>query len=306
MTERQTLSFLSKSLERAGLHPKTKYGQNFLIDLNLLDILVQGADIGKTDVILEVGTGMGSLSKLMAPLAGAIVTVEIDRDLQALAAKELRGANNITMLSCDALRNKNHMRDDVLVAVRERLASIPGSHFKLVANLPYNIATPIISNLLTVDPFPDRMVVTIQKELAQRIVAEPGCKDYSALTIWMQSLCDCEILRILPPSVFWPSPKVDSAIIRVTPNAVKRRRIVDLEYYHTRLRALFFHRRKFLRSQLFTATQDELSKPQIDGILDKLGLAPNLRAEQLSVEQIIELLEATRYATAANSVASKA
>ena len=306
MTERQTLSFLSKSLERAGLHPKTKYGQNFLIDLNLLDILVQGADIGKTDVILEVGTGMGSLSKLMAPLAGAIVTVEIDRDLQALAAKELRGANNITMLSCDALRNKNHMRDDVLVAVRERLASIPGSHFKLVANLPYNIATPIISNLLTVDPFPDRMVVTIQKELAQRIVAEPGCKDYSALTIWMQSLCDCEILRILPPSVFWPSPKVDSAIIRVTPNAVKRRRIVDLEYYHTRLRALFFHRRKFLRSQLFTATQDELSKPQIDGILDKLGLAPNLRAEQLSVEQIIELLEATRSATVANPVANKA
>ena len=306
MTERQTLSYLSKSLERAGLHPKTKYGQNFLIDLNLLDILVQGADIGKTDVILEVGTGMGSLSKLMAPLAGAIVTVEIDRDLQALAAKELRGANNITMLSCDALRNKNHMRDDVLVAVRERLASIPGSHFKLVANLPYNIATPIISNLLTVDPFPDRMVVTIQKELAQRIVAEPGCKDYSALTIWMQSLCDCEILRILPPSVFWPSPKVDSAIIRVTPNAVKRSRIVDLEYYHSRLRALFFHRRKFLRSQLFTATQDELTKPQIDGILDKLGLAPNLRAEQLSVEQIIELLEATRSATVANPVASKA
>ena len=92
MTERQTLSFISKALERAGLHPKTKYGQNFLVDLNLLDILVKGSDIQKTDVILEVGTGMGSLSKLMAPLAGAIVTVEIDRDLQALAAKELRGA----------------------------------------------------------------------------------------------------------------------------------------------------------------------------------------------------------------------
>ena len=90
MTERQTLSFISKSLERAGLHPKTKYGQNFLIDLNLLDILVSGSDIQKTDVILEVGTGMGSLSKLMAPLAGAVVTVEIDRDLQALASKQLR------------------------------------------------------------------------------------------------------------------------------------------------------------------------------------------------------------------------
>ncbi len=306
MTERQTLSFISKSLERAGLHPKTKYGQNFLIDLNLLDILIKGSDIQKTDVILEVGTGMGSLSKLMAPLAGAVVTVEIDRDLQALAAKELRGLKNITMLSCDALRNKNHMREDVLVAVRETLASIPNSRFKLVANLPYNVATPIISNLLTVDPFPDRMVVTIQKELAQRIVAEPGCKDYSALTIWMQSLCDCEILRILPPSVFWPSPKVDSAIIRVTPNAAKRSRIVDLEYFHSRLRALFFHRRKFLRSQLFTATQDDLSKPQIDEILEKLGLAPNLRAEQLSVEQIMELLEATRAMTEANPATEKA
>ena len=248
---------------------------------------------------------MGSLSKLMAPLAGAVVTVEIDRDLQALAAKELRGNNNVTMLSCDALRNKNHMREEVLTTVREKMASIPGSHFKLIANLPYNVATPIISNLLTVDPFPDRMVVTIQKELAQRIVAEPSCKDYSALTIWMQSLCDCEILRILPPSVFWPSPKVDSAIIRVTPNPAKRSRIVDLDYYHTKLRALFFHRRKFLRSQLFTATQDELSKPQIDEILARLNLEPNLRAEQLSVEQIIGLLDATRLMTLANPIADK-
>ena len=302
MTERQTLSFISKSLERAGLHPKTKYGQNFLVDLNLLDILVNGSDIQKTDVILEVGTGMGSLSKLMAPLAGAVVTVEIDRDLQALAAKQLRDLDNVTMLTCDALRNKNHMREDVLIAVREKMASIPNSNFKLISNLPYNVATPIISNLLTVDPFPDRMVVTIQKELAQRIVAEPGCKDYSALTIWMQSLCDCEILRILPPSVFWPSPKVDSAIIRVTPNPNNRKRIVDLEYFHSRLRALFFHRRKFLRSQIFTATQDDLTKPQVDEILEKLNLQPNLRAEQLSVEQIIELLEATRLMAIANPV----
>lgn len=306
MTERQTLSFISKSLERAGLHPKTKYGQNFLVDLNLLDILIKGADIQPTDVILEVGTGMGSLSKLMSPLAGAIITVEIDRDLQALAAKELRGLKNITMLSCDALRNKNHMREEVLTAVREKLAAIPGSQFKLVANLPYNVATPIISNLLTVDPFPARMVVTIQKELAQRIVAEPSCKDYSALTIWMQSLCDCEILRILPPSVFWPSPKVDSAIIRVTPNASKRSRIVDLDYYHSHLRALFFHRRKFLRSQLFTATQEDLTKPQIDEILERLQLAHNLRAEQLDVNQIIELLEATRTMTLKNPATPEA
>lgn len=305
MSERQTLSFLAKTLERAGLQPKTKYGQNFLIDLNLLDILVKGGDIQKNDVILEVGTGVGSLTKRMAPLAGAIVTVEIDRDLQALAAKELRGANNVTMLSFDALRNKNHLRDEMMASIRETMENVPNATFKLVANLPYNIATPIISNLLTANPIPQRMVVTIQKELAQRIIANPGCKDYSALTIWMQSLCDCEILRILPPSVFWPSPKVDSAIILVKPNSEKRSRIVDLAYYHTHLRALFFHRRKFLRSQLYTATQDDLTKTQIDEILERLGHAPNLRAEQLSVDQIIELLETTRLMTVASASATK-
>ena len=116
---------------------------------------------------------MGSLTKLMVPLAGEVVTVEIDRDLQARAAKELRGSKNVTMLSCDALRNKNHMRQEVLEAVREKMAVVPNAKFKLIANLPYNVATPIISNLLTENPFPERMVVTIQKELAQRIVAEP-------------------------------------------------------------------------------------------------------------------------------------
>jgi 16S rRNA (adenine1518-N6/adenine1519-N6)-dimethyltransferase len=297
MSERQTLSYLAKTLERAGLTPKTKYGQNFLVDLNLLDILVNGGEIQSNDVILEVGTGVGSLTTRMAPLAGAVVTVEIDRDLQALAAKELRSHSNVTMLLLDALRNKNNLRDEVINTIRDRMSAVTNARFKLVANLPYNVATPIISNLLSVDPLPERMVVTIQKELAERIVAPPGCKDYSALTIWMQALCDCEILRTLPPSAFWPSPKVDSAIIRVVPNAIKRARIQDLSYFHTHLRALFFHRRKFLRSQLHTAVQDDLDKNQVDVILAKLGLEPNLRAEQLTVEQIIELLEATRQAT---------
>ncbi len=297
MSERQTLSFLSKKMERAGLQPKTKYGQNFLIDLNLLDLLISGADLQSSDVVLEIGTGMGSLSKLMAPKVGAVITVEIDRDLQALAAHELRGLANVTMLHCDALRNKNHMRDEILNTVRDKLAQFLNANFKLVSNLPYNVATPIISNLLTVSPLPERMVVTIQKELAQRIVSPPGCKDYSALSIWMQSLCDCEILRILPPSVFWPSPKVDSAIIRLIPNGSKRSEIQDVEYFHTKLRALFFHRRKFLRSQIATATKEELDKSQVDQILEQLGLLPNLRAEQLSVTQIIQLLEACRQAT---------
>lgn len=294
MSERQTLTFLAKTLERAGLQPKTRYGQNFLIDLNLLDILIQGADLSRNDVVLEIGTGLGSLTKSLAVRAGRVITVEVDRDLQALAARELQSIPHVELHTCDALRNKNHLRRELLDAVEIAMSQVAGAKFKLVANLPYNVATPIISNLLSESPLVERMVVTIQKELGDRIVAPPGCKDYSALSVWMQALCDCEILRILPPTVFWPRPKVDSAILRIRPNAQKRDRIQNLDFFHTKLRALFFHRRKFLRSQLATAFQEELDKPQVDIILDRFQLAPNLRAEQLTVEQIIALIESCR------------
>lgn len=301
MSERQTLSYLSRTLEQAGLQPKTKYGQNFLIDLNLLDILIKGADLSSRDVVLEIGTGMGSLTKTMALKAGHIITVEVDRDLQAIAERELQAFSNVELHSCDALRNKNHLRRELLDAAASAMASIPDSKFKLVANLPYNVATPIISNLLTETPLVDCMVVTIQKELADRIVAPPSCKDYSALSVWMQALCDCEVLRILPPSVFWPRPKVDSAILRIRPNGDKRQRIQDIDFFHTKVRALFFHRRKFLRSQLATAMKDELDKNDIDRILAEQGLEPNLRAEQLTVEAMIQLLEACRLSLAAKA-----
>lgn len=296
MSERQTLSFLAKTLERAGLQPKTRYGQNFLIDLNLLNILIEGAELARNDVVLEIGTGLGSLTKSLAHRAGHVITVEVDRDLQALASRELNSLPNVELHTCDALRNKNHLRREILDAVASAMAKIDGARFKLVANLPYNVATPIISNLLTESPLVERMVITIQKELGDRIIAPPSCKDYSALSVWMQALCDCEILRVLPPSVFWPRPKVDSAILRIRPREEKRNRIQDLSFFHTKLRALFFHRRKFLRSQLATAVQEELDKTEVDAILEGLRLAPNLRAEQLTVEQIIDLLEACRQA----------
>lgn len=294
MSDRQTLSFLSRTLQRAGLQPKTKYGQNFLIDLNLLNLLVDGAELSTSDVVLEIGTGMGSLTKALATRAGAVLTVEVDRDLQAIAARELASHPNVRLLCCDALRNKNHLRAELLDNIREAMSRIPGSKFKLVANLPYNVATPIISNLLNETPLVERMVVTIQKELGERIIAPPSCKDYSALSIWMQSQCDCEILRILPPSVFWPRPNVESAIIRIIPNAAKRARIVDLEFFHTRLRAIFLHRRKFLRSQVISAMHELLTKEQVDAVLAQENLEPNLRAEQLTVERMIALLEACR------------
>jgi len=296
MSERQTLSFLSRRFEQFGLQPKTKYGQNFLIDLNLLDMLHTTAQLDHHDIVLEIGTGLGSLTTRMAPRAHWVVTIEIDSQLQQMAGQELKDFQNVSLLTCDALRNKNNLREEILDEVRLRMQGVPGAQFKLVANLPYNVATPIISNLLLVEPWPDRMVVTIQRELAERIVAVPSTKDYSALSIWIQSQCECRIVRIMPPSVFWPRPNVDSAILEIVPKSELRARIQDPVFFHEKLRALFFHRRKFIRSQIAIAFQEELTKPQVDSVLEKLSIDQNVRAEQLTVEQIIVLLEACRQA----------
>jgi len=291
---RQTVSFLQKRFREVGLEPDKRHGQNFLIDLNLLELLVRTADIGPDDVVLEIGTGTASLTTRMAEKAAAVVTVEIDEHLHLLASEELIDFTNVTLLHQDALRNKNNIHDNVLNAVREKLAEDPHRQFKLAANLPYNVATPILSNLLSTDITPVSMTATIQKELAERIVARPRTKDYSALSVWMQALCDIEIVRIMPPEVFWPRPKVDSAILQVVPRPERRAAIPDLAYFHHFVRALFIHRRKFLRGVLVAAFKDRFSKSDIDAVLAQHNFGPTARAEELDVATIQALCETFR------------
>lgn len=291
---RQTQSFLIQRFEEAGIRPETRHGQNFLIDLNLLDVIVETAQLGPNDVVLEVGTGLGSLTIRMAALAGAVVTVEIDTRLFQMASEHLEDCQNVVMLQRDALRNKNHMDQVVLDTVREQMAQRSGGQFKLVANLPYNVATPILSNLLLSDPLPASMTATIQKELGDRICASPGTKDYSALSIWMQSQCDLAIVRTMPPQVFWPRPKVHSAILHIVPQAEKRARLADPAYFNHFVRSLFQHRRKLLRGVLATLLRESLDKPAIDALLANLQFATDVRAEQLSVESLIALCVAVR------------
>lgn len=293
---RQTLSYLQDKFRNAGLLPQIRFGQNFLIDLNLIDLIMRTADLTTKDVVLEIGTGMGSLTTKMALFAGSVITVEIDPMLAQLAKQELAPFGNVTMLQRDALRNKNNLHEEVLETVRAKMNEVPGSRFKLVANLPYNVATPIISNLLQVEPLVDKMVVTIQKELAERIAAKPKTKDYSALSIWIQSQCDVEIVRTMPPDVFWPRPKVESAILSIAPNAQLRSRINDLEYFHQTVRALFFHRRKFLRGVVVSAMKEKLTKDMVDQVLAEAGFDGNSRAEELPIERIIDLVERLRLA----------
>src|SRR5262245_1151652 len=223
---RQTLSFLKRVFESQGFDPKAKLGQNFLVDLNLLDFIARTAELTADDCVLEVGTGTGSLTARLADRAGAVVTVEVDAALQPVAEQMCAGRRNVTFVRGDALAKKSELNPQML-AVWERVAK-GFKHRKIVANLPYVIATPLVSNLLVTDIPIACLVVMVQWEIAARMAAVPGTKDVIALSLLLQALADVEIVRKVAPSNFYPRPQVDSAIVKIVPNAGKRATVGDV------------------------------------------------------------------------------
>jgi 16S rRNA (adenine1518-N6/adenine1519-N6)-dimethyltransferase len=266
-------------------------GQNFLIDLNIHDLIIETAGVGPTDLILEVGPGAGALTALMVGRGAEVVAVELDPGMAALAREAVAARANVQVLNTDALANKNTLSPILVENVLAMMASTPGRTFKLVANLPYNVATPIITNLL-VHPVlhPALMVVTIQQELAQRMIAAPSSSTYGSLSILMQALADVSIVRVLPPSVFWPRPKVESAVVMIRP-IPERRANLDVAWFHDIVRRTFLHRRKNLRHVLAGMWIDRWTKAEVDTWLATLGFDGQMRAEELSVEQFRVLAE---------------
>jgi 16S rRNA (adenine1518-N6/adenine1519-N6)-dimethyltransferase len=285
---RQTQSYLKSLFARKGIYPRHRFGQNFLIDLNIHDLIVKTADVKHGDVVLEVGPGAGALTSLMASTGATVVAVEID--------SATAGMINVRVLNVDALASKNRLNPEVLDNVRSGLAVDPGRRLKLVANLPYNVATPIIGNLLVHPEFRlERVVATIQLELARRMMAEPDSDDYGALSVLIQALTDFKLVRTLRPGVFWPRPKVDSAVISLIPNEAKRASIGDLDWFHSVVRRVFLHRRKNLRRVLYSLWRDRWTdKDEVDTLLDGLGLTGQVRAEAMNVEEHIALAVALR------------
>ncbi len=291
---RQTQSFLRNLFARKGIAPRHHLGQNFLVDLNIHDLIVETAAVGPEDVVLEVGPGAGALTALMAGRGASVLAIEIDRGMAALAAEAVVGLPGARVMNTDALASKNTLNPSVIEEVRAMMNAAPGKVFKLVANLPYNVATPIISNLL-VHPgiCPSLMVVTIQRELAERMIAAPSTPAYGALSILVQALAEVSIVRILPPSVFWPRPKVESAVVMIRP-VPERRAATDVAWFHTVVRQVFLHRRKNLRHVLSEMWPGRLSKPEVDALLASLGLDGRLRAEALDVNQFRKLSPALK------------
>ncbi|MBM3969306.1 MAG: ribosomal RNA small subunit methyltransferase A [Planctomycetes bacterium] len=288
--ERQTRTHLTKLFAQHGFFPRGDLGQNFLIDLNIVQYVADQAFIGPDDVVLEVGTGTGGLTTFLAREAADVVTVEYDQNVFGLAQQMLDGLPNVTLINADALKSKNQLNPDVLAVVEEKLRVDPDRKLKLVANLPYDVATPVISNLVASELPWVAMVVTIQLELAQRMAAQPKAgSNFGALSIWLQSQCQIKLLKKLGPQVFWPRPDVDSAILSIRPDRDRRALITDRAFFHDLVRGIFTQRRKHLRVVLASFLKGRLDRETIDGVLLELGLKPDVRAESLEVETFVSL-----------------
>lgn len=294
--ERQTRSHLMALFERHGFHPRTMFGQNFLIDINVIESIVTAANIGRNDVVLEVGAGTGGMTTYLTSQAGRVVSVEIDSDMHMLASEATAGDDNLRLLNCDALRNKNNFAPEVIEAVETALSEVRDQYgdaeLKLVANLPYSVATPIISNLMATDLPWTRMVVTIQLELGQRMKAQPKQSTYGSLSAWCQAHGKVEIVRKLGPKVFWPRPKVDSAVVRIVRDPALEGTIVDKPVFHKYVRGVFQNRRKLIRNQLQSMYRKQLGKEWVDPFLVDMELPPNTRAEELDVAAHVRIANA--------------
>jgi 16S rRNA (adenine1518-N6/adenine1519-N6)-dimethyltransferase len=289
---RQTLSYLNRLFEAHGLEAKSKLGQNFLIDLNLLSLIERTGELSQSDAVLEVGTGTGSLTSQLALWAGGVCTIEIDTALAPIAREVIGERQNVRFLFGDCLASKNELNPEMIAAWDEVFAEKHCTQRKLIANLPYVIATPLISNLLIARADIERMVVMVQWEIAERLRAVPGTKDYNALSVLVQSVADVELVRKVLPTNFYPRPKVDSAIVLIRPNAQKRAKVSDVPRFRAFLRDLYVHRRKNLRQALSAWPTGKRDKAEVDAKLAELGLDGTIRSEALDVDRHIQLCRA--------------
>ncbi len=289
----QTKRQIQELLASAGVRPNKRLGQHFLIDLNLMRLLVKTANINDNDIVLEVGCGTGSLTGELVEKAGFVITVELDRTLAGLAKSSLANADNIEFINTDVLKNKNTLSPTVISALESAREKYKG-RVLLVANLPYNVASPTMLNLITGPVAADAMYVTVQKEVAERMTAERGCGDYGTLSIFLNAVGDIKTIRVLRPTVFWPQPQVDSAMVGFVRKEEKYRRIEDMDLFSETVNLFMGHRRKTL-SACSRLARGKLAKinnakrinwPEI---FERCGIVPTTRPEQLSSEDYIAI-----------------
>ena len=287
----QTKHQIQQFLTAAGVSPKKRLGQHFLIDLNLLRLLVDRANISSSDVVLEVGCGTGSLTKALACKAGKVIAVEIDTALAEIAGRQLAEEKNVEIINEDVLENKSTINHDVIDSLKSAVKKCKG-RVLLVANLPYNVASPVILNLLSTPVVVDSMYVTIQREVAGRMLAAPGGREYGTLSIFLGAMGDVELLRVLRPAVFWPMPNVYSAMVCFNRREEKAGRIRNMNALRDIVNLFMGHRRKFLQSCTKFARGKLINVADWPEVFQQCSIDPTNRPERLSPQDYVALANA--------------
>lgn len=267
-------------LQKYNFNFQKKFGQNFLIDTRVLEKIIQAAGITKEDFVLEIGPGIGTMTQYLCENAREVAAVEIDRNLIPILADTLRAYQNVEVL------NEDILKVDINRLAQEKNQGRP---IKVVANLPYYITTPIIMGLFESHVPVDSITIMVQKEVAERMQAGPGTKDYGALSLAVQYYARPEVVANVPPNCFIPRPKVGSAVIRLTRHREKAVEVQDENLMFRLIRASFNQRRKTLVNGLNNAPELNLEKQQIVNALAEMGLAPGIRGEALTLEQFAAL-----------------
>ena len=269
-------------LQKYNFRMQKKYGQNFLIDTGVLNRIVDAAEITGEDCVLEIGPGIGTMTQYLAERAGAVVAVEIDKNLIPILEDTLSEYENITLI------NEDILKVDINKIVEEKNGGRP---VKVVANLPYYITTPIIMGLFESHVPLESITVMVQKEVADRMKVGPGTKDYGALSLAVQYYARPEMVANVPPNCFIPRPNVGSAVIRLIRYEEPPVQVADEAWLFALIRAAFNQRRKTLVNALSNALELGITKEQAAEALEGMALSSTIRGEALTLEQFALLAE---------------
>lgn len=267
-------------INKYGFSFQKRFGQNFLIDEHVLDKIVDAALIGKGDGVIEIGPGIGTMTQRLCEAASKVVAIEIDKELIPILSETMSGYDNVKIINADV------MKTDLDKLIRDEFS---GMSVKVVANLPYYITTPIVMSLLENHLPVESITIMVQKEVAQRMQAGPGTKDYGALSLAVQYYADTYIAANVPPNCFMPRPKVGSGVIRLTVRKEAEVEVADEKLMFSLIRAAFNQRRKTLVNAVTNFPGLDYTKEDIEKALAGLDISEKIRGEALSLQQFADL-----------------
>jgi 16S rRNA (adenine1518-N6/adenine1519-N6)-dimethyltransferase len=272
---------IKQELKEYGLFPKKRLGQHFLIDRNILAKVIRTAEVEKGDVVLEVGPGLGEMTLALAHQAKKVIAVEIDSKLAVILKQKVRDFSNVEVVKSDILKV------DFSQFLRKERHPI-----KVVANLPYQITTPLLFRFIESKEAFSTLTLMLQKEVAERMVASPGRKEYGPLSIFIQMFSDVSIRFFIKPSAFFPPPNVESAVVLMSFKEKPVVKLEDEEWFKKVVKGCFGYRRKTLMNAL---KHSGLPLPQsIESRMEKIGVDPRRRPETLTIQDLVHLAEALK------------